>query len=340
MSQALLLTCRLGKLQQRHNAYVSVSSRAFPRSAPSSCFLTSLSCMWSRTLRSGEKPQGYRNPQGRQHIRGVSSHGVSAANLPRRRGWHVCFLTAPILQRNLRHMSSKHPCSKVAAGLSRNVSGLDVAHLGQNNHNPASSEALPSRHTYGVTDFVTYWPPVLLVRVARRTTGLDKCVWPVLPCDHHLARRGVSFAAPASFQLSPVINPNIPLRSARVAVAVVVRVGLRQHARAQAVSYGRQDQGLASGTASITRLSHISPHRRGRLPPPFRRPAYTGERLRSKGADQPVPFTQHTINKNRPLILDPAVVLARNVLSLVPQGSRFCGRMESQSCYPDKQGGQ
>jgi hypothetical protein len=35
------------------------------------------------------------------------------------------------------------------------------------------------------------------------------------------------------------------------------------------------------------RLSHIYPHRRGRLPPPFRRPAYTGERLHS---DQPAPF--------------------------------------------------
>lgn len=128
-SQALLFTCRLGNLQQRHNAYVSVSSWVFPRSAPSSCFLTSLSCMWSRTLHSGEKPQGLSKPSG------ASTH--SRRELPWRERsqfaaplWLACLLlTAPILQRNLRHMSSKHPCSKVAAGLSRNVSGLDVAHL-------------------------------------------------------------------------------------------------------------------------------------------------------------------------------------------------------------------
>ncbi len=54
------------------------------------------------------------------------------------------------------------------------------------------------------------------------------------------------------------------------------------HTRAQAsgLSYGRPDQGLASGTASITLSWPLSlPHTRGRLPPPFRRLADTGERL-------------------------------------------------------------
>ncbi|KAK4100296.1 hypothetical protein N658DRAFT_107306 [Parathielavia hyrcaniae] len=113
-------------------------------------------------------------------------------------------------------------------------------------------------NTKSATDFVLAigsWRCAGVDANARSDTRMIECCVPIPPAPAEACLCGSS-----GLQRSQIINHGTTMRDAK---------------DAQAVSNGGQDRGLV-----------LDAHRRARQPPPFRRRAYTGERLHS---DQPAP---------------------------------------------------